>query len=304
MNQAKTWFYFSVPLHFIFQMIFLLASIFSSTALFIVFKLAEKFSVKLTPLITINYLTASILGLIFLMNRDLQPIFYENNWIIYSISLGILFILMFYLIGISVKTTGITITTLASKLSLVFPVFFSLFWFNETVSFIKYVGLFTAFIAVLFTVYKKDVKKINRISFFLPILIFVGGGFTDLLIKYIQAIYLHNSDVSAFTTSVFITAFTCGLIATAIQRIKLNVQFEIKTLALGTLLGIANFGSLYYFIKALNNSSIDSSLVFALNNVLIVIFSALAGKFIFREQINRINLLGLFLAFISLFILL
>lgn len=289
--------------HSALYMFFLLASIFSSTVIFIIFKIAENYSVKLTPLITVNYLAASVLGLVFLMKLNLRPFFYENNWFIFGISLGILFILMFYLIGTSTQKAGITVTTLASKMSLVFPVFFSLYWFNETVSLVKYIGLFTALLAVLFTIYKKDIRKTTRLSFFLPLIIFVGGGFIDALIKLIQADYIHDWQVSAFTTSVFITAFISGLTAIMITRKTLIFHLDVGTITLGIILGLTNFGSLYFFINALNKSTLDSSLVFTLNNMFIVIFSALAGRLIFKEHLNRINLLGFILAFVSLIIL-
>lgn len=285
-------------------MIFLFASIISSTAIFILFRVAKNYAVRLTPLITINYLAASILGFVFLMQFDLEPFLQKSEWQVFGIILGALFILMFYLIGTSSQKAGITVTTLASKMSLVFPVFFSLFWFNETVTFVKYAGLITAILAVFLTVYKKDVQNVNRISLILPLIIFAGGGIIDTLIKFIQALYINELETAAFSTMVFFTAFLCGILAMATERKKLKFQLNYPTLLLGILLGLANFGSLFYLINALNKSMLDSSLVFALNNMLIVILSALTGRFIFRENLNKVNLAGFILAFISLFILL
>jgi drug/metabolite transporter (DMT)-like permease len=285
-------------------MIYLIASIVSSTAIYVIFRVAKSYAVKLTPLITINYLAAALLGLVFLMQFDLKPVLQKNSWIPFSILLGLLFILMFYLIGTSSQKAGITITTLASKMSLVFPVFFSLFWFGETVTFYKYLGLLLAIFAVLLTLYKKNEEKINRITFVLPLAIFAGGGLIDSLIKLVQEVYITEPDASSFTTCVFFTAFLCGITATAVKGRKINLSINSPTLLLGILLGMANFGSLFFLIAALEKSTIESSLVFALNNMLIVIVSALIGKLIFKEHLNKVNLAGFLLAFACLFILL
>lgn len=218
-------------------------------------------------------------------------------------TLGVLFIAMFFLIGMSSQKAGITVTTLANKLSLIFPVFFSLIWFNENLSINKYIGFVTAIAAVIATLYKKDIKKANTAAIVLPLVIFAGSGFTDSMIKYIQATQITIPETGSFSTFVFFIAFIFGAILLFSSSISIRSKLTIPTLLLGILLGMANFGSLFFFINALNTSGLDSSLVFTINNLLIVALSATAGHFIFREQINRVNLAGFLLAFISMFIL-
>lgn len=285
-------------------MFFLAASILSSTAIYVIFRLAKGYAVTLTPLITINYLAAGILGFAFLMQFDITPFLQKRDWLLPGAILGILFIIMFYLIGKSSQKAGITVTTLASKMSLVFPVMFSLYWFDEKITYTKYIGLIVAILAVLLTVYKKDDRKITPGAVTLPIIIFLGGGLIDSLIKFIQAFYLTENGTAAFSTFVFVIAFICGTVAVAYQSKKRWLQFNYPTLVFGILLGMANFGSLYFLILALAKSSLDSSFVFALNNMLIVTFSALTGMLIFKEQMNRINVAGLILALACLFIIL
>lgn len=284
-------------------MVFLLASIISSTSIFILFKLAEKYSVSLLPLITINYLVASISGIFILLQTE-QFIRYETNWLLFSVLLGFLFIGLFGLIGLSSQKSGITITTLASKMSLIFPVFFSIYWFNEDVSVQKYVGILTAIVAVLLALHKEDISKIKRLPYLLPVFIFLGGGISDSIIKYVQTVLVRGDQMAAFTTFVFITAFIVGVLATLAEGKAIKAQFNKPTILFGILLGAVNFGSLFFILNALEKSRLDSSLVFTLNNMLIVISSALAGKFFFREQLSYINFAGFILALVSLVILL
>jgi drug/metabolite transporter (DMT)-like permease len=285
-------------------MIYLMASIVSSTSIFVIFRLAKNYACRLGTLITINYLTASILGFAFLMQLNPEPFLSQNHWIPFGIILGVLFIVMFFLIGISSQKAGLAATTMANKMSLVFPVFFSLYWFNEEISFLKYIALVTAILAVLLTLYKKDIRSTSYTRFYLPVIIFIGSGVVDSFIKLIQATQITELQTASFSTSVFLSAFICGILISAIKGRKNLLNIPLPTWMLGILLGLANFGSLYFIIFALNKSPLDSSLVFALNNMMIVALSATTGFFIFKENINRINLAGIVLAFLSFFILL
>lgn len=271
--------------------------------IYVIFRIAKNYKCKLSSLISYNYLAATILGCILFFPNIQKSSLQATSWLPYAVALGVLFIAMFYLIGNSSQKAGITVTTLANKLSLVFPVLFSLFYFNEQISTIKYIGLGTAVIAVVLTVYKKDVKRTNLMFIILPLLIFVGSGLVDSLVKYVQATQINDTEVSVYTIVVFFVAFVCGLLLSLIKR-EAPLSIQLSTLVLGILLGAANFGSLYFIIKALNNSSLNSSLVFALNNMSIVAFTALLGTVLFKEKLNKVNFAGIILALISLYFLL
>lgn len=284
-------------------MIYLAASIISSSSIFILFRFTKKFNVKLIPLITINYLTACVWGVL-ITSRDDVTLLSVSALFPYAIILGTMFIAMFWLIGLSSRKTGITVTTLASKMSLIFPVTLSLLLFQETVTPVKVAGILLAIAAAFLSIYRTDMQRISKLPVVLPLLIFIGGGFNDSLIKYVQALHLSDASPAAFTTGVFGTAFLSGLVLIFTGDKPLKQQINIHTLLFGLLLGLANFGSLYFLIEALVKSRFDSSLVFTLNNMLIVVFSALAGRIFFREQLNRINIAGFVLALLSLAILL
>ncbi len=100
---------------------FLLLCILSSTGIFIVFKTIDRYGIPSFPVIVINYLLATLLG--FLINPDHSRItdIREMEWLPASMIIGILFILMFFLVAYSTKTAGISVTTVASKMSVFFP---------------------------------------------------------------------------------------------------------------------------------------------------------------------------------------
>jgi drug/metabolite transporter (DMT)-like permease len=290
-------------LFFLEYMVYLLASIFSSTMIYVVFRVAKSYSCNLTPLITINYLTATILGL--LLFKPTNGNIWNNavQWLPFGILLGILFIVMFFLIGNSSQKAGITVTTLANKLSLVFPVLFSLLYFNEQITLLKIIGLITAFIAVFLTVYKKEIKKTNFLFIILPVAIFIGSGITDSVVKFVQASKITAEEASIFSSLVFLVAFIIGLFVSFLQK-KSQRFGHYPTIFLGILLGAVNFGSLYFIINALNKSNLNSAMVFTINNMSIVALSAILGTSIFHEKLNKINVAGILLAILSLYFLL
>ncbi|WP_167607550.1 EamA family transporter [Maribellus sediminis] len=284
-------------------MIYLAASVLSSSMIYVVFRIAKNYDCRLTPLITYNYLAATLLGLLLFQPFRESAIEDTINWMPFGIFLGVLFIAMFFLIGTSSQKAGITITTLANKLSLVFPVLFSLFYYNESITTLKYIGLAGAFVAIALTVYKKDLRKSNLLLIALPLTIFFGSGLVDTLVKFVQAEKITTTEASAYTTLVFFVAFLCGLVIQLISG-KNQIRIHPPTLLLGILLGVVNFGSLYFIIMALNHTGLKSSLVFALNNMLVVAFTAVLGTILFKEKLNKINFAGIILAIISLYFLL
>lgn len=284
-------------------MIYLLLSILSSSVIFITFKITERFKANLIKLITVNYLVAAILG--FSFNR--YPIsvsdIITSNWLTYALLVGLSFILMFFMIGYSIRISGVAVTTIAGKMSMVIPILFSILYFSEKTPAIKVGGLVLATVSVFLTVYRPISKKKNLWPVLLPLMIFLGSGLTDSIVKYAQTYFVPNSMSLLFSAMVFLTALIIGLIYILLRHKTITQSITIAELIGGTILGIANFGSLYYFIMALNNSKFDSSVVFGLNNICIVLFSILVGYLIFKEKLSKLNLAGVIMALAAILIL-
>lgn len=284
-------------------MIYLLLSILSSSVIYITFKITERFKTNLVKLITVNYLVATILG--FSFNR--YPIsisgIITSRWFLYALLVGLSFILMFFMIGYSVRISGVAVTTIAGKMSMVIPVLFSILYFSEKTPPIKITGLILATVSVFLTVYRPISKKKNLWPVLLPLTIFLGSGVTDSIVKYTQTYFVPNNMSLLFSSMVFLTALAIGLIYIILKRKTITQSITITELTGGTVLGIANFGSLYYFIMALNNSKLDSSVLFGLNNICIVLFSILVGSFVFKEKLSKLNFAGVIMAITAILIL-
>jgi len=285
------------------RMIYLLLSILSSSVIFITFKLTERFNTNLVKLITVNYLVAALLGFSF----NHQPIsiikLSTSNWLPFALIIGLSFILMFFLIGHSTRLSGVTVTTIAGKMSVVIPILFSILFYSEKTGILKITGLILATIAVFLTSYRPITKHKNLLLIILPIGIFLGSGITDSIVKYSQNNFVPNSLSLLFSAIVFLTALIIGILYISFTPKSISKSISIAELIGGTILGIANFGSLYFFILALNNSKLDSSIVFGLNNICIVLLSILIGTMMFKEKLTKINFAGIFMAIVAILIL-
>ena len=108
-------------------MIYLVLSILSATGIFLIFKILGQKNLPAFPAIIINYLTASTLGFLINADRIRLSAILDAPWVPISVIIGILFIVFFFVIARSSNEAGISITTVASKMSVVFPIAFSMF---------------------------------------------------------------------------------------------------------------------------------------------------------------------------------
>ncbi|PLX03814.1 MAG: hypothetical protein C0594_09990, partial [Marinilabiliales bacterium] len=158
----------------------------------------------------------------------------------------------------------------------------------------------TAVIAVVLTVYRKRDRNFNASYIYLPVLLFVGLGLIDIFVKFNQQEFVGDGEASFFTATLFAFAGIIGFIIAGIKKLEMKGFFQIKTIMGGIILGTANFGSIYFLILTLNQNFWDSSIVFGVNNVGIVVFSILIAIFFFKEKPKPINIIGIILAILSI----
>jgi hypothetical protein len=171
----------------------------------------------------------------------------------------------------------------------------------------KTVGIMLALLAVFLTIYRKQNLEIDREAMFYPVILFLGMGLVDSLVKFSQMKYIGDDELALFSAILFLIAFLTGIIYSFLKKKTIQKLFNRKALAWGFLLGISNFGSIYFIIRALNyvgpaGYTIDSSIVFGVNNTGIVVLSVITGFLVFREKLLRINYVGIILALIAILI--
>ena len=86
----------------------------------------------------------------------------------------------------------------------------------------------------------------------------------------------------------------------SVKTILINQKVKLKSIFGGILLGVPNYFSIVYLLKALSTEGMESSTAFTLNNVGIVILSTLFGLFIFNEKLISKNWVGIGIAVVSI----
>jgi drug/metabolite transporter (DMT)-like permease len=280
-------------------MIFIVLSVVQSTLIFITFKLFEKFKIENWQAIFMNYVIAALLSF-FLGNVTSHParVIYAD-WLPYSVILGFMFIATFYFFALSSQKAGVAVTSVTSKMSVIIPVVFGAILYNENFGVVKISGVVVALTA-FYLVFKKDKKPLLEMKWiFLPVMVFLGNGFVDTAMKYMQHHHIGN-DLIPFLMVTFGTGVLLSLIMLLVRLGRGKGFMQLRSVAGGTILGIFNFGSTYYIIKALG--VYESSVVFPVANSAIVGLSALAGYFGFREKLSLLNWTGVVLAITAIII--
>ena len=284
-------------------MIFLLLSVLASTLIFVTFKLFERFKINILQAIVANYWVAFSTAIIAYRTSVSIAQLPQFGWFYYALALGALFILVFNLMAITTQQSGLSVVSVATKMSLVIPVLFGLFYYKESIGFLKLFGILLALTAVYLTsIRSKQGININRKYILFPVLVFIGSGIIDTSIKFLEETFVAQNDIPLFSAVLFLAAGIVGIFILIIQAIRGNFKFEFKNIIGGICLGIPNYFSIYFLVKTLRSDILESSGIFTVNNVAIVTLSTLAGIILFKEKLSQRNWLGIIFAVIGIFL--
>jgi drug/metabolite transporter (DMT)-like permease len=280
-------------------LIYLLFSILASTLIFILFKSFDKFKVNTLQAIVFNYLVACIFGLSsYEKDIKIQEVV-QSEWFYGAIFLAFLFIFTFNIMALTSQRNGLSVASVASKMSVIVPVVFGVYVYNEGVSFQKIAGILIALMAVYLTSIKSN-TKFSLKGLWLPIMLFFGSGIIDTSIKYIETTFVPDNGIPIFTATIFAFALVLGIITLAYKATKSKFTFSFKNILGGLCLGIVNYYSVYFLLKALQYENTESATIFTVNNVAIVMLSTLIGLALFKEKIILKNWIGIGLAITSI----
>ncbi len=283
-------------------MIPLALSIIASTLIFVIFRLFASYNINTLQAIVVNYFVACSCGLIGYQNSIELSAIPKYDWFYYTLALGALFIIVFNLMAVTTQHNGLSVVSVATKMALVIPIAFGLWYYQEPLGPYKGVGIVLALVAVYLASVKKDggviLQKRNLVY---PVLVFLGSGLIDTSLNFLQNDFITDKSlIPLFSSTIFMTAGIIGVMVLVAQKIKGVLSLEFKNIIAGIVLGIPNYFSIYFLVKALRSDLFDSSGIFTINNVAIVIVSTLLGIVFFKEQLSIKNWIGITLAIISI----
>lgn len=289
-------------------MLYLTGSIVLTSYLTLAFKVCERYKISIFQAIVFNYITCVITGSVVNGSFPVNAAAMQTPWFQWACVMGVLFVSIFNVIGLTTQKIGVAVASVANKLSLIIPVMLSVYLYHETVAGWKLAGVLLALAAVVLTCYqdatvdKPGTTPQSKWKYLLPFVLFVGSGLLDALINHVQQTYVTEENKNAYLISGFLSAATIGSTLLLIQYARGRQRFEVKNLLAGLIIGIPNYFSIWCLVRFLKVSPWQSSASIPVNNMGIVLFSSVAAWLLFREKLSKINWFGIALSVISIYL--
>ena len=284
------------------SMIYLILAIIFSTGVFVAMRLFERFNLDNHQALMWNYVFAASTGFLMCKQFDSPAQLVDEPWFGLSLMTGFWFIFTYVLMTASTQRSGVTITSLSSKLSVVLPTLAGVVLFNERLNFVATMGIVLALVALVLVVGgKKEINQgdtINRVSTnrILPLLIFSGTGTGDILMKLNEQ-RNQGDDMSFMIAFIYFIALLFGILLVVYDLIRGNSKWQWKSAIGGIGLGVINFFSTYNVFHAMR--CFDNVVLFPVYNIGVVSLTALTGWLLFKEKLTWKNYLGLAIAIIA-----
>ena len=288
-------------------MMYLIGSIILTSYLTLSFKVCEKYNVSVFQAIVFNYITCVITGSIVNGAFPINAAVIHETWFHWALVMGVLFISIFNIVGMTAQKISVAVASVANKLSLIIPVILSVYLYHETVKGWKLVGVILALIAVILTCYQPssaeedEKKETGKWRYLLPFALFFGSGFLDALINHVQQTYVTETNSNAYLISGFFSAALIGTMYLEYQYMIGKQVFAFKNLLAGVLIGIPNYFSIWCLVHFLKQSPWQSSASIPVNNMGIVLFSSIVAWLLFKEKLSVINWVGVLLSMVAIY---
>ena len=281
-------------------MIPLLLSILSSSAIFAIFKLFERFKIDTFQAIVFNYFTAFFIGIILYGHQWNEKGFDEISWFFYAVICALLFIGLFLIMGRSSQVNGVASTSVAVKMSTAISIILMIVGYSEKFTALKASGILLALVSVFLVSYTKGKKA--PASWMLLVLFF-GSGTLDFVLNYVQNFELKTISTALFSAFALGLAGVLGALILSVRIIQGSTKVELKNIAAGIVLGIPNYFSIYLLIHSYRTTGWQDSTVLAVTNVSVVLLSSLIGFLAFEENATSRKIIGLISAILAIVIL-
>ena len=272
-------------------MMYLTIAVLCSVAVSVLLKILRQRDIDIRQTIVAGYPVAFLLTW-FLLKPDVSGMSdLGGAWAI-VIALGVLLPAVVIILGRAIEAVGLVATDAAQRLSLIIPIVAAFLLFGEVLTGIRVFGLLLGFLALGALIYRPQQGEISKQAKHTPLWLFgvwAGYGVIDILFKQVA------KQGAAFPLTLFVSFGLAGLLL-LIYLLIMRVRWQGNALAAGILLGALNMGNIYAYIRAHQVLSESPSIVFTGMNVGVIAVATLIGVGVFKESLNRINILGLLLA--------
>ncbi len=275
---------------------YLILAIVSSTCNHLIFKALSRYKIDLLTAISVNYAVCVAIGFASTKSQLSISSIPHQDWFIFSIIQGGLLICCFFLMGLTTRNQGVSVASLASRLSVVIPIFAAFFLYADSFSQTKGTGIILAVLALYLSSRKNnDTEVLSKRKSILPLILFAGFGIHSTLLKFVQNNYLDDISYHAYVMAAFLAAFLISLFILIIRTIQTRKALPLKHIVSGLILGCVNYGSVYFLVKTLSIPGWESSQVFPTLSIAVVGTSSISAMLLFKEKLHKKIILAIIL---------
>ncbi|MEY3854478.1 MAG: hypothetical protein RIS68_492, partial [Bacteroidota bacterium] len=220
--------------------------------------------------------------------------------------MGVGFVITFLLSGFSTQKNGMAPTSLANNISLVIPVLINLFILKTggELTALVALGLVLSFAAIYFCSPQLSATEGVKPVVGLLIAVFVAYGLTNTLFSYL------NSTLTYFVggTLPFIMMLLIGSMASSAivliwKSLNGTLHWNRNSVLASIPLGLPNFFSFYFLLKALDAYQNNAAVVLTVYNLSVILLSALTAYLFFKERLTAKQWIGILLGCLGIVLL-
>lgn len=283
-------------------MLFLVLAVLCNLTIAVCFKLYNRYGVQPFAAIVFNYWTSFVLGS--LIAGHIPILTYTPGsapWTVYGVVIAVIFVGSFTVAAYSVRYAGMAVTIAMQRMSLLISAGYAILFFGEPLGMLKTGGIVAALFAIVMITYRpKSTQAVSSwIYLLLPVCTLVTSGVIEALLYHIHAHKLAVHGDIVFTTYAFSAAACVGSLVLFWRRIKGSYRFAWKDVFGGVALGVPNFFTIFLILTMLERG-MPGSVLYPVLNILVLAATAVVGMFVFREHLQRINIIGLLVALIAI----
>lgn len=273
-------------------MLNLLLAIASSSLVSIVMRTSEKYTKGNHGMLAVNYIICVIMAAFYTGFGNLFP---KAEGIGFTLGLGtctgILYLVGLLLVQLNIQKNGVVLSSIFQKLGLIVQVLISIIFFKEQPQLIQVLGIIICLVAVVMINFEKGQTAVQfKMGLFL---ILLSSGFCDVMSK----IHEEMGNPALADHFLFYTFGVAMILCIALIIVKKEL-FGWKDILFGILLGVPNYFSASFLLKALND--IAAVIVFPTFSVATVVVISMTGLLVFKEKLSKKQWIGMGLILVAL----
>lgn len=251
-----------------------------------------------------NYLACVGTALLVFGSQAWDGISQQSAWTLHGIMLGALFITGFSIFALAVRFWGIGLISAVQKMSLAGSALFAWWFFQEQLTWMAGTGILLAFGAIpLLVLRRRDPLPSGEAaksgSQYLVIATFVLSVLIESGLMVVERTVAETSADPGFLALLFLSAFGWGLLLLSVSSEDRQAFFTRRHLLAGWLLGIPNFFSIYFLMKAFSGA-LPITVTIPIINVGTILLTVVAGFLLFSEYFTRQQKTGLLVGVLAI----